>query len=74
MPRSTADRYTLGQGEIPLAKMLRAIRATRYDGPWVVEILSSMHLDGSLWKSDMDDVLRKNHEAFDRLWRESEPR
>ncbi|HLI96337.1 MAG TPA: sugar phosphate isomerase/epimerase family protein, partial [Candidatus Baltobacteraceae bacterium] len=71
MPRSTADRYTLGEGEIPLAKMIRAIRATGYDGPWVVEILSSLHLDGSLWKSDMDEVLRKNHEAFDRLWRES---
>lgn len=71
MPRSTADRYTLGQGEIPLAKMIRAIRATGFDGPWVVEILSSLHLEGSLWKSDMDDVLRKNHEAFDRLWNES---
>jgi sugar phosphate isomerase/epimerase len=74
MPRSTADRFTLGQGEIPLAKMIRAIRATGYTGPWVVEILSSLHLDGSLWKSDMDDVLQKNHEAFDRLWRESDAR
>jgi sugar phosphate isomerase/epimerase len=73
MPRSTADRYTLGQGEIPLAPMMRAIRQTGYDGPWVVEILSSLHLDGSLWKSDMDEVLRKNHEAFDRLWQESNP-
>jgi sugar phosphate isomerase/epimerase len=73
MPRSTADRYTLGQGEIPLARMMRAIRQTGFSGPWVVEILSSLHLDGSLWKQDMDDVLRKNHEAFDRLWREAEP-
>lgn len=72
-PRSTADRYTLGQGEIPLAKMIRAIRATGFTGPWVVEILSSLHLDGSLWKADMDEVLRKNHEAFDRLWHESDP-
>lgn len=73
-PRSTADRYTLGQGEIELAKIIRAIRATGFQGPWVVEILSSLHLEGSLWKSDMDEVLRKNHEAFDRLWNESEPR
>lgn len=73
-PRSTADRYTLGQGEIPLANMIRAIRATGFEGPWVVEILSSLHLEGSLWKSDMDEVLRKNHEAFDRLWSESDPR
>jgi sugar phosphate isomerase/epimerase len=72
-PRSTADRYTLGEGEIPLARMMRAIRKTGYEGPWVVEILSSLHLDGSLWKSDMEEVLRKNHEAFDRLWDQSEP-
>jgi sugar phosphate isomerase/epimerase len=73
VPRSTADRYTLGQGEIPLAKIFRAVRETGYAGPWVVEILSSLHLDGSLWKSDMEEMLRKNYEAFDRLWRESEP-
>lgn len=72
-PRSTADRYILGQGEIPLSKMIRTIRATGYEGPWVVELLSSLHLDGSLWKSDMNEVLRKNHEAFDRLWEESNP-
>jgi sugar phosphate isomerase/epimerase len=71
MPRSTADRYTLGQGEIPLAPIVRAIRETGFDGPWVIEILSSLHLDGSLWKSDMDEVLRKNHEAFDRLWQQT---
>lgn len=70
-PRSTADRYTLGTGEIPLAKMIKAIRQTGYEGPWVVEILSSYHLEGSLWKADMDEVLRKNHEAFDRLWEQS---
>lgn len=70
-PRSTADRYNLGEGEIPLAKIFRAIRKTGFDGPWVIEILSSMHLEGSLWKSDLDDVLRKNREAFERLWRAS---
>ncbi len=70
-PRSTADRYTLGQGEISLAPIIRAIRETGFDGPWVIEILSSLHLDGSLWKSDMDEVLRKNHEAFDRLWQQT---
>lgn len=71
-PRSTADRYSLGDGEIPLAPLIAAIRETGYAGPWVVEILSSLHLDGSLWKSDMCELLRKNHEAFDRLWRQSE--
>jgi sugar phosphate isomerase/epimerase len=72
-PRSTADRYSLGTGHIPLASMMRAIRATGYDGPWVVEILSSMHLEGSLWKAHLDDVLDRNHAAFAGLWEESEP-
>ena len=72
-PRSTADRYSLGDGEIPFEPMFRAIRATGYAGPWVIEILSSLHLDGSLWRGDLDDVLRKNRAAFDRLWAASAP-
>jgi sugar phosphate isomerase/epimerase len=72
-PRSTADRYILGEGEIPLAKIMRAIRKTGYEKAWIVELLSSFHLEGSLWKSDMDEVLRKNREAFERLWAQSEP-
>jgi sugar phosphate isomerase/epimerase len=70
-PRSTADRYTLGTGEIPLADMISAIRKTGYQGPWVIEILSSMHLEGSLWKSDLDKVLDENREAFERLWKKA---
>lgn len=70
-PRSTADRFTLGTGEIPLAAIVRAIRKTGYKGPWVIEILSSMHLEGSLWKSDLDEVLRNNRVAFEHLWSES---
>jgi sugar phosphate isomerase/epimerase len=73
-PRSTADRYSLGDGCIPLLPMMRAIRKTGYAGPWVVEILSSFHLEGSLWKQDLDAVLERNREAFNRLWDESEPR
>lgn len=72
-PRSTADRYSLGTGEIPLASLIRAIRNTGYKGAWVVEILSSMHLPGSLWKSDLDDLLEENKRAFERLWAESTP-
>lgn len=72
-PRSTADRYALGEGTIPLARMMRSIRATRYEGPWVVEILSSMHLPGSLWKSDLDDLLASNRETFFKLWAQSAP-
>lgn len=67
-PRSTADRYTLGDGEIPLASLIGAIRRTGYSGAWIVEILSSMHLDGSLWKGDLDELLAANRDAFARLW------
>jgi sugar phosphate isomerase/epimerase len=70
-PRSTADRYSLGTGEIPLASIVRAIRATGYTGAWVVEILSSMHLEGSIWKRNLDDVLDENRRAFERLWQET---
>lgn len=73
MPRATADRYTLGDGEIPLASLMREIRRTGYSGPWVVEILSALHLEGSLWKQDLDDVLERNRRAFERLWDESAP-
>lgn len=72
-PRSTADRYSLGSGEIPLADMMREIRRTGYEGPWIVEILSSLHLEGSLWKQNLDDVLEENYRAFTRLWTESAP-
>lgn len=71
-PRSTADRFTLGDGEIPLDSIVRAIRRTGYAGAWVVEILSSFHLPGSLWKSDLHAVLEKNVQAFGRIWSESQ--
>lgn len=72
-PRSTADRFTLGDGVIPLAPMMRAIRRAGYEGAWVVEILSSLHLDGSLWKADLDGVLERNRRAFEQLWNDSAP-
>ena len=72
-PRSTADRYSLGDGEIPLASIVGAIRKTGYTGAWVVEILSSFHLGGSLWKRDLHEVLRYNAAAFERIWKESKP-
>lgn len=72
-PRSTSDRYSLGTGDIPLESIVRAIRATGYAGAWVVEILSSMHLDGSLWKRDLNGVLAENRDAFERIWRATSP-
>jgi sugar phosphate isomerase/epimerase len=72
-PRSDADRYSLGDGEIPLAEIVRAVRRTGYEGAWIVEILSSMHLDGSLWKADLDDLLERNRAAFEEIWSRSAP-
>ncbi len=67
-PRSTADRFSLGDGIIPLESLIRAIRRTGYSGAWIVEILSSMHLEGSLWKGDLDALLDANRERFAQLW------
>lgn len=72
-PRSNADRYCLGDGTIRLDRILRAIRATGYQGPWVVEILSDFSLEDSLWKRDLDDVLTSNARAFQELWKASAP-
>lgn len=71
-PRSIADRYNLGDGEIDFAEIIGSIRGTGYAGPWVVEILSSFHLPGSLWKSNLDDLLKTNIRAFERLWNDGQ--
>jgi sugar phosphate isomerase/epimerase len=73
-PRSTADRYSLGDGDIPLSDIVTSIRETRFDGAWVVEILSSYHLAGSLWKGDLDDLLERNYRRFMKLFEEAAPR
>ncbi len=73
-PRSTADRFNLGEGVIPLERIVSAIRRTGYSGAWVVEILSSFYLRHSLWKENLDDVLHKNARAFARLWTAGEVR
>ena len=63
-PRSTADRYSLGDGEIPLSDLMASIRKTGFDGPWVVEIFSSYHLPGSLWKENIGELLERNYRRF----------
>lgn len=70
-PRSTADRYSLGDGDIPLTHIMASIRETGFDGAWVVEILSSYHLSGSLWKEDLDDLLERNYRRFIDLFERS---
>lgn len=49
-PRSFHDRRALGQGHIDLRRLLKAIAATGYAGPYVLEIFSE-HVPDSLWAS-----------------------
>jgi sugar phosphate isomerase/epimerase len=70
-PRSGADRVSLGAGKIDNAAILRSVRSTGYAGPYVLEIFSGESLPDSIWRSDLDAVLKQNFEAFERLWRES---
>jgi sugar phosphate isomerase/epimerase len=66
-PRSHADRFGLGDGCIDHRSILRAIRETGYDGAYVLELLSSESLPGSLWRSDLDALIQRNIGAFDEL-------
>lgn len=70
-PRNNADRRSLGEGAIPTAKLLAAIRESGYQGPYVLEIFSATTLPDSLWKADLSAVLDRNIVAFERLWNES---
>ncbi len=71
-PRSGADRISLEQGQIDNAAIIRTVRETGYDGPYVLEIFSGESLPDSIWRADLDAVLRENAEAFARIWQESE--
>lgn len=70
-PRSGADRISIGDGTLDNVGMVRAIREAGYSGPYVLEIFSGESLPGSIWRSDLDAVLKKNRDAFARVWKES---
>jgi sugar phosphate isomerase/epimerase len=72
-PRSGADRLSLGDGTIDNAAIVRAVRETGYDGPYVLEIFSGESLPDSIWRNDLDAMLRKNVDAFSRIWQSSQP-
>lgn len=69
-PRSYQDRFIPGQGEIPLAPFLRAIRASGFRGAYAVEIFSG-DVPDSLWKSDLSEVIRQSRAGLDRAWEEA---
>ncbi|HEV7214631.1 MAG TPA: sugar phosphate isomerase/epimerase family protein [Chloroflexota bacterium] len=69
-PRSFADRFVIGQGEIPLAILLRAIYDGGYRGPYAVEIFSQ-DVPDSLYDGDLQQVIRDNRAGLDTAWREA---
>lgn len=73
IPRSHNDRVSVGDGEIPMESIVRAIRKTPYKGPFVLEIFSSESLPNSLWRGDFGAILQKNMAAFSHVWKNSAP-
>lgn len=71
LPRSGADRISLGDGTIDNAAIMRAARDAGYSGPFVLEIFSDESLPDSIWRADLDEVIDRNVTAFVRLWDES---
>lgn len=69
-PRSYQDRVIVGQGEIPLPPLLRAIHESGYRGPYVVEIFSG-DVPDSLWKGDLSAVIQESRDGLDRAWSEA---
>ena len=66
-PRSFQDRLIIGEGEIPLPPLLRAIHETGYRGAYSVEIFSS-GVPNALWEADLDQVIRQSRTGLDRAW------
>jgi sugar phosphate isomerase/epimerase len=69
-PRSYQDRLIVGQGEIPLPPLLRAIHDSGYRGPYVVEIFSG-DVPDSLWESDLASVIRDSRDGLNRAWQKA---
>jgi len=70
-PRSGADRAGLSTGAIDNAAIIRGVRETGYEGPFVLEIFSDESLPDSLWRADLKEVLLQNQRAFARIWQQS---
>jgi sugar phosphate isomerase/epimerase len=66
-PRSFADRIVPGDGDIPLAELIRATRATGYDLPYVVEIFSN-DVPDSLYDTDLEQVVIACQKGFAEAW------
>ena len=70
MPRSYEDRLVVGQGEIPLPPLLRAIHESGYRGPYTLEIFSG-DVPDSLWQGDLSKVITDSRAGLEVAWREA---
>lgn len=70
-PRCFGDRAVIGQGEIDLPPLLRAIRETGYQGTYTLELFSESWLPDSLWESDLDMVITNSRDALAEAWKQS---
>ncbi len=69
-PRSYQDRCIVGQGEIPLPPLLRAVHDSGYRGPYVVEIFSGGVPD-SLWDTDLTSVIAASRDGLRHAWNQA---
>jgi len=67
-PRSFADRQIVGQGEIPLPPLLRAIHESGYRGAYTLEILSQ-DVPDPLWDADLFRVIEDSRTNLEKAWR-----
>ena len=68
-PRSFADRYVVGEGDIPTAALLHAIHETGYQGPYTLEIFSD-EVPDSLWDGDISKVIQDSRNGLEGAWKE----
>lgn len=71
-PRGIADRALPGDGIVDLPRLLAAVHATGYRGPYALEVLSDERLPDSLWRRDPVDVVRRGLEGIRSAWRAAE--
>ncbi len=70
-PRANADRRNIGEGEIPLARLIGAVRRSGFTGPYVLEIFSTQSLPDSIWRSNFRATVQRGMRVFDELWKQS---
>lgn len=70
-PRLAGDRASIGQGNLNLPPLLRAIHESGYCGAYTLEIFSDGALPDSLWKTDLTALIAANKAAFEKMWAEA---